>query len=284
LSEAQIHKAKQFRDMHTAGRIFVMPNAWNAGSACMLEAAGFSAIGTTSAGMAYGMAVPDYEGALTLDEAMVETRRITKAVSLPVSIDGENGYGHEPGIVANSIRQFAETGAVGASVEDYSGNREQGLYDLDLAIERIKAARAAADALDFEFTLTARAECYLVGHHDPFEESVTRANAYREAGADCLFVPGVKDVETIAALVKEINGPINIVMGLMGNPVSVNQLEDLGVIRVSIGGSLARATLGLIRRSAEELMQDGTFSYAKHQIPDSELCEFFAHRQKNPLD
>ena len=279
MSKEQIRKANQFRDLHTAGRIFVMPNAWNAGSACLLEEAGFSAIGTTSAGMAFSMAMPDYEGAMSRDEAMLQTRRIANAVSIAVSIDGENGYGHEAEIVADSIREFAATGAVGASIEDYSGDPKQGLYPIDQAVERIMAARQAADELNFAFTLTARAECYLVGHDSPFEESVARANAYREAGADCLFVPGVKDAETIAALVREINGPINVVMGLIGNPMSVKELEDLGVTRVSIGGSLARATLGLIRRSAEEIIQQGTFSYAKHQIPDSELCEFFSGRK-----
>ena len=281
MSKDQIRKANQFRDLHTAGRIFVMPNAWNAGSACLLEEAGFSAIGTTSAGMAYSMALPDYEGAMSRHEAMLQTRRIADAVSIAVSIDGENGYGHEAEIVADSIREFAATGAVGASIEDYSGDSNRGLYPIDQAVERIKAARWAADELNFAFTLTARAECYLIGHDSPFEESVARANAYREAGADCLFVPGVRDAETIAALVREVNGPINVVMGLMGNPMSVKQLEDLGVTRVSIGGSLARATLGLIRRSAEEIIQQGTFNYAKHQIPDSELCEFFSRRKKD---
>jgi 2-methylisocitrate lyase-like PEP mutase family enzyme len=281
LSEQQIHKANQFRELHTAGKIFVMPNAWNAGSACLLEEAGFNAIGTTSAGMAFGMGVPDYEGAMSRDEAMAETCRITSAVSIPVSIDGENGYGHEPEIVAESIREFAVTGAVGGSIEDYSGNQQRGLYDRALATERIQAARAAADELDFAFTLTARAECYLVGHPDPFSESVIRANAYREAGANCLFVPGVRDVGTIAKLVKEIDGPLNVVMGLMGEPISVRELEDAGVTRVSVGGSLARAALGLLRRSAEEIMQQGTFEYARHQIPDGELCDLFARRSQD---
>lgn len=278
LDEELVRKGRAFRDLHAASDIFVMPNAWNAGSACMLEAAGFSAIGTTSAGIAFCLGLPDYEGVLTRDAALDETRRITSAVTVPVSVDAENGYGHEPEEVAETIRRVAETGAVGASIEDFSASYGRGLYERDHSVERIKAARAAADSLGFAFTLTARAECYLVDHPKSFEESVIRANSYREAGGDCLFVPGIKDADTIAALVKEIHGPVSVVMGLVGNPLTVTQLEDLGVKRVSIGGSLTRATFGLIRRAAEELRQDGTFKFADEQIPDDELCRFFSDR------
>ena len=148
-----------------------------------------------------------------------------------------------------------------------------------LSAERIEAAAAAAEALPLPFTVTARAECYLVGHPAPFEESVARALSYRDAGADCLYVPGLADPETIGRLVKEVDAPINVVMGLAGGLLSVNQLEDLGVKRVSIGGSLARATFGLIRRAAEEIRDRGTFTYAEGQVPDAELCRFFAGRQ-----
>jgi 2-methylisocitrate lyase-like PEP mutase family enzyme len=231
-----------------------MPNAWNAGSACMLEAAGFAAIGTTSAGIAFCAGVPDYECVLSRDAALEEARRIAGAVTVPVSVDAENGYGHDPEAVADTISRVAETGAVGASIEDFAASYGAGLYERDHSVERIKAAKAASDSLEFTFTLTARAECYLVDHPNPFEESVIRANAYREAGADCLFVPGVKDADTIAALVREIDGPLNVVMGLMGNPLTVAQLED------------------------EELRQDGTFKFADGQVPDDELCRFFSKR------
>ena len=146
-------------------------------------------------------------------------------------------------------------------------------------MERIEAAVAAAAALPFPFTLTARAECYLTGHPSPFEESVARASSYRDAGADCLYVPGITEPATIGMLVKEVGAPINVVMGLAGSPFSVNQLEDLGVKRVSIGGSLARATFGLIRQAAEEIRTHGTFTYSELQVPDEELCRFFAGRQ-----
>lgn len=274
----QAQKGAMFRDLHTAEGIFVMPNAWNAGSACMLESAGFPAIGTTSAGIAFCMGLPDYEGVLSRDDALEETTRISNAVKIPVSADAENGYGHEPIDVAESIRLFAAAGVVGASIEDYSASFSTSLYERSHSVERIRAAKEAAVALGFPFTLTARAECYLVDHPEPFKESVIRANLYREAGADCLYVPGVKDAETIGALVREIDGPVNVVMGLAGNLLSVSELEALGVKRISIGGSLTRATFGLIRKAADEIREQGTFRFSETQIPDDDLCRFFSKR------
>lgn len=278
MGNSQAHKGDVFRNLHTRDDIFVMPNAWNAGSACMLESAGFAAIGTTSAGIAFCLGLPDYEGALSRGAALEETRRIAMAVEVPVSVDGENGYGHAPGEVADTIRLFAEAGAVGASIEDFAASFGETLYDRALAVERIRAAREAADSVGFPFTLTARAECYLMGHPDPFAESVARANLYREAGADCLFVPGPKDADTIASLCKEVDGPVSVVVGLSGKPLSVSDLQAVGVRRISIGGSLARTTFGVIRRAAEEIRDQGTFGFAQAQVPDDELCRFFAAR------
>ena len=281
MSEAQTIKGKVFKELHSADGIFVMPNAWNAGSACMLEATGFPAVGTTSAGISFSLGLPDYEGLLTREAALEETGRIVSAIQIPVSVDAENGYGHTPEEVAETIHQVADTGAVGASIEDYAAAYGTGdLYDRVLSVERIEAAFEVATSLPFPFTLTARAECYLMGHPNPFEESVKRVNLYREAGADCLYVPGIKDAETIGRLVKEVDGPINVVMGLAGNPMSVKQLECLGVKRVSIGGSLARTTFGVIRRAAEEIRVHGTFTYSEGQVPDAELCRYFAERQE----
>ena len=279
MNERQQEKGAAFRDLHLAEGVFVMPNAWNAGSACMLEDAGFAAVGTTSAGISYCLGLPDSEGVLSREATLDETRRIASAIQIPVSMDAENGYGHTPEEVAETIRLVADTGAVGASIEDYAFSYGTGeLYDRGLARERIEAAVAAAASLPFPFTITARAECYLVGHQDPFEESVARAIAYRDAGADCLYVPGITDPETIGRLVKEVDAPINVVMGLAGSPMSVSQLEDLGVKRISIGGSLARATFGLIRRAAAEIRDHGTFAFADGQVPDPELCQFFSDR------
>jgi len=269
-------KANQFQALHQVTDTFVMANAWSPGSAVLLEEAGIKAIGTTSAGVAYNHGLPDYEGALSFDLALQETQKIASAVNTPVSMDAENGYGHSSEAVSQNIRKIAASGVVGASIEDYTGDSNNPLYDIELAAERIKAAKEATENLGYPFMLTARAECYLTGHSDPFKESVLRINRYIEAGADCLFVPGIRDIDTIKALVQEANGPVSVVMGLSGSPVSVAELQSVGVTRISIGGSLARATYGLIRRAAREMLDEGTFGYAAQQVADDELCRLFS--------
>ena len=237
MDKAQKDKGKEFKELHVAEGIFVMPNAWNAGSACMLEEAGFPAVGTTSAGIAFCLGLPDYEGVLTREAALDETRRIARAVRIPVSVDAENGYGHTPEDVVETIRRVADTGAIGASIEDYSSAYGTGdLYDRVLAVERIEAAATAAASLSFPFTLTARTECYLVGHPDPFGESVARATSYREAGADCLYVPGIADAETVGRLVKQVVAPVNVVMG----PQTMLPLNYAGPHGELAGGSMDR--------------------------------------------
>ncbi len=274
-----LNKAKTFRDLHAQSKVFLMPNAWDGGSARMLAAAGFSAIATTSAGIAYSLGLPDYEGAVTRTDMLNRVREIAEAVNVPVSADLEAGYGAEPEQVAETIELAIISGAIGGNIEDFTGDLSTPLFDLPLAIERIHMARKVADKSDIPFTLTARTDCYLTGVKNPFSEAVHRANSYREAGADCLFVPGVSDPKVIAELVKEIDAPLNVVMGLKGQPLTVSQLEDLGVRRISIGGSLARATYGLMRRAAQEMVVDGTFNYSNDQVPDAELSAFFAgHR------
>ncbi len=272
-------RARRFQQLHEADETFIMANAWNAGSAAILEEAGIAAIGTTSAGVAYARAVPDYEGCVDLGTALAATRCIAHAVQLPVSMDAENGYGHSPEVVFSNMQRIAATGVVGASIEDYCGDPDNPLYDIEQAVERIKSAKQATADLDYPFMLTARAECYLTGHEKPFAEAVERVNRYREAGAGCLFVPGISDLATIAELVKEVDGPVSVVMGLVGTPISLAELQDVGVSRISIGGSLARATLGLVRNAAQEMLQHGTFSFAEQQIVDQELCKLFANRK-----
>ena len=274
-------KASLFSQRHLSGETFIMANAWNPGSAVILEEAGFEAIGTTSAGVAFSHALPDYEGALSFDAALNDTTAIVNSVSIPVSMDAENGYGDSPQAVFANMQRIAATGVVGANIEDYSGDKNKPLYDIELGVERIAAAKQAVKDLGYAFTLTARAECYLCNHPDPFAESVKRLNQYRQAGADCLFVPGIKDIKTISELVKEVDGPVNVVMGLSGKPISLAQLNDAGVARISIGGSLARATFGLVRRAAKEMLEQGTFDYSAQQIPDAELCRLFSKRIQN---
>lgn len=269
-------KAIAFQKLHLDHETFIMANAWNAGSAFLLADSGFSAIGTTSAGIAFSHATPDYAGKLSFDTALQETRRIAGAVNTPVSMDAENGYGDSPEEVFENMKRISATGVVGAGIEDYTGNKRDPLYDAEYAADRIRAAKDSVSDLGYPFTLTARAECYLIGHSDPFKESVKRVNQYREAGADCLFVPGIRDIETIKALVQEVAGPINVVMGLSGTPITVAQLKEAGVQRISIGGSLARATFGLMRNAAQEMLDKGTFDYSKQQIADDDLCKLFS--------
>ncbi len=273
--------ARRFRELHQRDGIFVMPNAWNAGSARLLAEAGFDALGTTSAGIAYSLGRADYEGKVTRQEAIDETRRIARAVDLPVSADLENGFGHAPEAVAETIRQAIAAGAAGASIEDYSSDAGRGLYDLELAAERITAARETVDASGLPFVLTARAECYCLDHPEPFGDSVRRLNRYREAGADCLYAPGQTTKDEIAALVREVDGPVNVVMGLVGASFSLEELGEIGVRRVSIGASLARTTFALVRGAAEEMMHHGTFSFAQAQIPDEAFTTLFRDRSRH---
>lgn len=271
--DVKIH-AQHFADLHQQGAAFVMANAWDAGSAAILAEAGMAAIATTSAGISYSRAVADQT--MNLTDALEATRRIVQAVNLPVSMDSENLYANSCEEIHANMQRIIATGVVGASIEDYSKDDTKPLYDLDYAVERVKAAKEACAGVDYPITLTARAECYLTGHPNAFSESVKRINLYREAGADCLFVPGIKDIKTIAALVREVDGPVSVVMGLTGVPVTVSQLQDAGVARVSVGGSLARATFGLVRRAAQEMLKDGSFNFAAQQIPDPELCRLFS--------
>lgn len=272
----QYNKARQFQALHQQNQTFVMPNAWDAGSAKMLAAVGFKAIATTSAGIAFSLGRPDSESAVGRDEMLVAIQGIAQAVNLPVSADLEAGFGIEPETVAATIKLAISSGVVGGNIEDFTGNQQRPLFDNSLAGERIQAARLAADELGSPFVLTARTDCYLVGHSDPFTEALERAHRYCEAGADCIFVPGMKDLAEVEALVKAIPKPLTVVVGLIGTAATVQQLADMGVRRISIGGSLARATYALIRKAAKEMLLEGRFSYAEEQIPDGELCEFFA--------
>lgn len=276
MTAEQLAKAEQFRNLHKGADTFLMPNAWNPGSARMLAAAGFPAVATSSSGIAFSLGLPDYEGCISREQMMDLIGPIAAAVDVPVSADLEAGYGNSPADVAATVRQSVAAGVVGGSIEDYTGNPREPLYDAKLAIDRIKAARNAGNAAGIPYTLTARTDCFVIGHPKPFAEAVQRANLYRVSGADCIFVPGVVDRHTIAALVREINAPLAVTVGFAGTPFSVAELAEIGVKRISIGGSLARATFALIQRAANEMIHGGTFTFAEAQIPDAELSNFFA--------
>jgi 2-methylisocitrate lyase-like PEP mutase family enzyme len=278
---AQFNQAQTLLDFHQQDDIFVMPNAWDAGSAKLLAAAGFKAIATTSAGIAFSLGRPDSENAVSRDEMLQAIKNIVQAVDLPVSADLEAGFGSRPAVVAETIQMAIEVGVVGGNIEDFTGNRQKPLFDRILATDRIQAARVAANNQLLPFVLTARTDCYLVEHPKPFAEALERAQLYCEAGADCIFIPGVRDLNLIEQLVQQIPKPLTVVVGLKGSPFTVQQLADIGVRRITIGGSLARATYALIRKAAQEMMIKGQFSYAEEQIPDGELCEFFANFSTN---
>jgi len=263
-------KARIFRDLHHAGRPFIMPNAWDAASARMLASCGFAAIATTSAGINFAHGLPDGPAAAPRDLTLARHGAIVAAVDLPVSGDLENGYGDSPQAVADCISRAIDLGFVGAGIEDFTGDAKRPHYDVGLAAERIAAARQAADASGLAFTLTARAECFLYGHETPLEEAVARLARYRQAGADCLYAPGTTDPEHLRRLVGETGGPLNVVVGL-GGPVDLEGLARLGVARISTGGSLFRAIYGKIAEIGGEMAENGMFSYAESAMSGRDL-------------
>ncbi len=266
-AKVQRERALAFLELHHGPHILVLPNAWDASSAKIFEQAGFSAIGTTSAGIAAVFGYPDGE-AISRSGMMRMIERITHTVSLPVSADLEAGYGGTPEAVAKTIQDVIAAGAVGMNLEDSTRLLKKPLADISKQIERIQVAREVADAANLRLVVNARTDVYLraVGPEaNRFRETLRRANAYREAGADCLFVPGVQDRETIAALVREIQGPVNI-LATAGSP-TVAELEQLGVARVSVGSGPMRATLVTVRKIAEELCSRGTFEFLTPETP-----------------
>lgn len=263
-------KARRFRDLHAAGRPFVMPNAWDAASARLLESCGFAALATTSAGINFAHGIPDGPRAAPREVCLARHGAIAAAVDLPVSGDLENGYGDSPEAVADCIRLAVGHGMAGCGIEDFTGDPARPYYDPGLAAERIAAARAAADASGLAFTLTARAECFLYGHDDALGESIRRLRRYREAGADCLYAPGPTDDETLRRLVGETGGPLNVVVGI-GGTASVERMASLGVARISTGGSLFRAVYGTIPEFGAAMAEAGLFPHVERAMSGRDM-------------
>ena len=252
------------------GQGFVLPNAWDPGSARILEQVGFPAIATTSAGIAWARGVPD-GGAVDRDTMLAEVARITAAVSVPVTADLENGYGATAADVGRTVTLAVDTGAVGGNLEDAV---DGGLFGIDEATDRIAAARATAPT--GAFVLNARTDTYFAGTKgDVFAETVQRAMRYLEAGADCVFVPGVVEADTIRRLAAAIPAPVNVVAGL-ANTIDAPTLFSLGVKRVSLGGSLARATLSMLERAGRELLESGTLGFLDGAIGYADLQQRFS--------
>jgi len=260
----QAEKGRAFAALHDSDGIFVIPNPWDAGSARLLQGLGFEALATTSAGFAQAQGKLD--GQISVDEKIEHCRAVCSATHIPVSADFENGYADSPAQAAANIVRVAEAGVVGASIEDYSGS---GIYDFNLAVERIAACVEAVSQLPFPFVLTARAENLLRGVNDQ-DDTIKRLQAFEAAGADCLYAPGLRDLDQVRQFVGAVTKPVNVLSSFMPD-VTLNQLADLGVRRVSIGGALANHAIGATIRAAREMLDSGGFSWVKNAAPGGEI-------------
>jgi 2-methylisocitrate lyase-like PEP mutase family enzyme len=269
-----------FRKLHEGG-CFVIPNPWDIGTARYLRHLGFQALATTSSGFSFSKGLPDTDWAVPRDAALGHIAEIVTATDLPVNADFESGYAHEAEDVAHNVRLCVETGAAGLSIEDATGNPDMPLYDLDHAAERIRAARAAIDATGADVLLTGRAECYLVGHPDPLRESIRRLQAYAEAGADVLYAPGPRTRVDIKAIVDAVAPkPVNILMSSNAG-LTVSDLAALGVRRISVGSSLARAAWGGFIGAARLIAEEGSFAGFDGAIAFDHLNGFFRRDAKD---
>ncbi len=274
-TDNQREKAEHFRELHNGAHILVVPNAWDAASAKIFERAGFGAVATTSAGIAASYGYPDGEH-ISRGEMLQAVGRIAGNVALPVSADVEAGYGTTPDQVAETARLVLEVGAIGLNLEDGSSNKAHPLADLSLQVEKIQAIRQAAEAFGVPLVINARTDVYeRLDKNDRtlLDHAIQRGNAYREAGADCVFVIDVSDRKIIGELVRGIHAPINILAG-SGSP-SVAELEELGVARVSFGSIPMRATMSLVEQIAEELKKRGTYGFARGIVSYAEVNSYF---------
>jgi 2-methylisocitrate lyase-like PEP mutase family enzyme len=268
----QKDKAEIFRSLHQRDRAFVIPNPWDAGTAKFLAHLGFEALASTSAGFAFSLGKRDRAVA---HEAVIEhLRTIVAATDLPVSADLENGFGDAPKTVEEIIRLAADAGVVGGSIEDSSGRAEDPIYEFGFAVERIHAAVGATRSLGYPFMLTARAENYLHGRPD-LADTIRRLQAFQEAGADVLYAPGLMRRSDIEAVVSSVDRPVNVLMGMQGINLTVADLSQIGVKRVSTGGALARAAFGAVFRAAVEMRDQGTFHFVDSAFSSRDLNGIF---------
>jgi 2-methylisocitrate lyase-like PEP mutase family enzyme len=268
----QTEKGRAFRALHELDSAFIIPNPWDVGTARLLARLGFEALATTSAGYAFSAGQRDR----TIDrpETMAHVSAIASATDLPVSADLENGFGDAPETVAETIRLAAAAGLVGGSIEDATGRSDHPIYEKEHAVERVRAAAEVVRALPFAFTLTARAENYLVGKPN-LRDTIKRLQAYQEAGADVLYAPGLTHKDEIAAVVNSLDRPVNVVMGLQGVQLSLSELSAIGVRRVSVGSALSRAALGAFLRAAREMREHGTFAFAEASVSYRDINAMF---------
>ena len=268
-------KRRIFRSLHETG-CFAIPNPWDIGTARYLQSLGFKALASTSAGFAFSRGRPD--GGVSREEMLAHLREIVAATDLPVNADFENGYAHEPDAVAESVRLCVETGVAGLSIEDASGLPDKPLYDFDQAVARVRAARAAIDRSGSGALLTGRAECFLHGRPE-LDEAIRRLVAFAQAGADCLYAPGIRTSEQISAVIEAVAPkPVNVLVGF-ASELSVADLTALGARRISVGGALSRAAWGGFIRAAKLIAEKGRFDGFADAAPHADLNRLFREGQ-----
>lgn len=272
---SQSEKAEAFRALHRRGAAFVLANAWDVGSARMMAGLGFEALATTSAGFAFSQGQADRVGLTSRDAALAHCREMAAAVDLPTSADLEDGFGSAPEVVAETVTLAAATGLVGCTIEDTTGNPDTPIYPFEHTVARIEAAVAAVRALDFPFMLTARAENFLHGRPD-LDDTIRRLRAFEAAGADVLYAPGLPDMETIRAVCAAVSKPVNVVAGIRPKGLTLTDLREAGVARVSLGSSLARVAYGAAIRMAREILTEGSFASAEHGVSFAEAERLLA--------
>ncbi|HKS03763.1 MAG TPA: isocitrate lyase/phosphoenolpyruvate mutase family protein [Chthoniobacterales bacterium] len=273
MKSTQLSLAAEFRALHESG-CFVLPNPWDIGSAISLERLEFQALATTSAGFAFSRGKSD--GGVPRDEMLAHIREIAGATSLPVNADFHAGYADEPKDVAANVQLCIETGVAGLSIEDSTGQSSSPLYEKKLATERIRAARSSIDVSKTGVILTGRCEAWLVGAHNPLQTALDRLTAYAEAGADCLYAPGVSDPNEIGQIVNAVAPkPINVLVSGFNHHLTLSRLADLGVRRISVGSGLALAAWGAFLRAAQDIKTNGTFNLLADSAPSAELNQLF---------
>jgi 2-methylisocitrate lyase-like PEP mutase family enzyme len=268
MSVTQLEKGRRFRALHEGPGAFVIPNPWDIPSARIFATLGFSALATSS--LACALMLGRRDGCTTRDEALTHSRGIVDAIDVPVSGDLENGFADDPAGVAETIRLAADTGLVGGSIEDATGDSARPFYDLAHAAERIAAAAEAARALPFPFTLTARAENFIRANPN-LDDTIRRLQAYEKAGADVLFAPGLPDLAAVRAVCSAVKKPVNFIAAIPGKTFSVPELAAAGVRRISVGPALHRAALAGMIKAAQEIREHGTFSYTNTVPPGPEI-------------
>jgi 2-methylisocitrate lyase-like PEP mutase family enzyme len=276
--QSQHDKALRFRALHASPEPFVIPNVWDGASACVMAGLGFKALATSSGACAATLGKLD--GQITREEALAHSRLIASVSACPVAADLENGFGHTPAEVAETIRLAAATGVVGGSIEDASGDPRAPIYDFGHAVERVAAAAEAAHRLPFPFTLTARAENFLWDRPD-LEDTLLRLQAFERAGADVLFAPGLPDLAAVRTACRALQKPVNFMIGMRGKSFAVAELAAAGVRRISLSTSLYRAAMTGLLAAAREVRERGTFGYVETLVSGNQLEQYLRQEPRS---